>query len=894
MLYSNDEPLANVDILQSECPRLIEELDVQSVLPPLVPFLSVDEQDQIEVARSKGAKTSALIDCLSRRTLCKSYKAFNAFITTLGGTQPELFTLLVGRSPTPNEADFCVENVSKHLRDNVIKKGHSTDSPLDEQIDLDSQHVQLQIIRSEPDKVDFARTDVEVLYLSDHDKQLPHEYQREFSDVERRGGSIPACDILSAGGNHAKSVLLSGRAGVGKTTTLQWLARQWALNNWATGFTVLFLVQLRMILNTDTSLTAIELLTLYGLFQVTAEGGQKVLCSWLKKAAERTIILLDGVDEILGFAQKLASTPKITDLNQKAQPIDICINILRGDLLPGCTVICTSRPFSGLSRLSTNSVLEIIGLSRRQVREYVESRHPTKANEIISVLDRNPILMSVCGITFYCMAVSSLLCEGVDVLDEDVQTYTRLTAFIMIQYMSRTLLDWPFVIQVRPYFSKLAHLAHIGIFQSKEYQGLSKLVFNEYDLSEVELTPLDLESIKKGGILHIKEMKTGKRMSIIAEFLHLSIQEMLAVAHLLLNPLPSKESVMELFSGGQFNMALMYLFGFHDTKSDWIKDICRAVRPSWLKPNSDVKLLTFSVLEELQNEPKGNPNTALKICQLVYESQEEDMAKSVLEYVVPDGILRIQQTTMTAIDIMAVAFVCKYSKCLENITLTNVNGDCAFLKIMSHSLIKLHSNTLRLLDLSRNNICDCGAKALAEVLKTHETLEKIFLTCNNIGDLGAKVIGMALEVNSTLTHLVMRGNDISDDGAKALGEALKHNRGLQMLDLHGNQIGDDGAEYLAAGLQCNTTLMTLNISFNAVQVPGAIGFSNLIHHSTSLQYLNLAGNNIFDEGARALAKMLLINDSMCAINVCHCKIGGAGRKALLKVQEMRPGLIILI
>ena len=342
-------------------------------------------------------------------------------------------TELVDSCPTNIEADFDIKGLTNKLKEVIEKsKEHSTESPLGNQIDLVTQHVQLQIIETKAEGRDFARTDTE-------DVHLPDEYQHQRTEVRDTGKIIPLLKVLEAGKVEAKRVLMTGRAGVGKNTSLQWLSRRWALNEWATEFTMLFLLQLPMLSNTDTHMTVVELLLMYGLFQLTTESSQKVLGAWLKNARSRIIVLIDEVHEISGFSDRFKNSEKITDLNQRAHPIDLCINILRGDLLPGCTLICTSRPFTGLSVLSTDTVLEVIGLTRKQVERYVGKRYNRKNKKIMSVLNKNPILMSVCRFPFYCVTVSTLLGEGVKVLDKDVQTYTRLTAYILVQYMSRKL-----------------------------------------------------------------------------------------------------------------------------------------------------------------------------------------------------------------------------------------------------------------------------------------------------------------------------------------------------------------------------------------------------------------------------------------------------------------------
>ena len=888
--FGYSEPLVSADILRKKCVRLVRDVNVDSVLPVLVPFLLYTEIDAIKAQTNRSGKTRVLIDCLYRRTGAKSYEAFNAFMKILGGTQPELFTELVGRCPTQSETDFCVEGLSNKLKQVIQATGHSTDSPLDEQIDLDKEHISLQITKIQDDAARFQRTDTEGLYCPSYNESLPHEYQSHICEAEKSGENISAEEILDAGGQLSKSVIFSGRAGVGKSTTLQWLARQWALSEWATGFRILFLIQLRMLTCIDGSMTALDLLTLYGLFRLTTKSTQDVLHSWMNNAKARVLIFIDGLDEILGFSNKFRCAPKITDLYQRAHPIDLCINILRGDLLQGCTVVCTSRPFAGLTCLNTYTSLEIIGLNQNQVKRFVEVKHPQKAREVMSVLHRNPILMSVCGITFYCMAVSTLLSEGVEMLDEYFQTYTRLTAFILVQYVSRRLCNYPFVLEVNSYFHKLALLAYKGVFLSCD-NGITRISFNEYDLANAQLSPIELDLIRKTGMLQIKDFNTGQRKSISAEFIHLTMQEMLAVAYFLSRPLASKEILKTVFSGGQFNMALLYLFGLqYDKKSIWIKDVCNAVNSAGTCSENDLNSNISELLKELCTTSGWNSASKLRVCQLVHESHVDGQAKAVVDYVVPGGVLEIHDTPMTAIDMLAIAFVCRYSSRLTQIILQKVNADHMSINIMSTSLIKPHVVSLQSLNVSNNNISAEGmetmvkalqhsqhlitlnvsynaigagcAKAMADALRYISSLQNLYVSHNHIGDDGASALAGCLYTNEKLTTLKLQSNDIGPHGSTALAKALNLNTCLQELDLSENHIRDEGAEALAAALHMNKNLKRLRLQSNDIGPNGATALAEALYTNTCLQKLDVLHNDFGDRESRALALHLWVSDNI--------------------------------
>jgi Ran GTPase-activating protein (RanGAP) involved in mRNA processing and transport len=77
---------------------------------------------------------------------------------------------------------------------------------------------------------------------------------------------------------------------------------------------------------------------------------------------------------------------------------------------------------------------------------------------------------------------------------------------------------------------------------------------------------------------------------------------------------------------------------------------------------------------------------------------------------------------------------------------------------------------LTLLALADNQIRDEGAKALAEALKTNETVTHMDL------------FGVIANDCVWLTLLALADNQIRDEGAKALAEALKTNKSVTSID----------------------------------------------------------------------------------------------------------------
>eukprot|EP00811_Abedinium_folium_P011477 NODE_20627_length_789_cov_6.936556.p2 GENE.NODE_20627_length_789_cov_6.936556~~NODE_20627_length_789_cov_6.936556.p2 ORF type:complete len:138 (-),score=24.77 NODE_20627_length_789_cov_6.936556:13-426(-) len=83
------------------------------------------------------------------------------------------------------------------------------------------------------------------------------------------------------------------------------------------------------------------------------------------------------------------------------------------------------------------------------------------------------------------------------------------------------------------------------------------------------------------------------------------------------------------------------------------------------------------------------------------------------------------------------------------------------------------------------------------MLDHNRTLTSLFLSRNEIGDAGAQALAKALRSNNHLEYLSLSGNEIGDAGAQALAAMLHQNRTLKDLCLYSNEIGDAGTQALS-------------------------------------------------------------------------------------------------
>ncbi|EPQ27376.1 uncharacterized protein PFL1_04915 [Pseudozyma flocculosa PF-1] len=126
------------------------------------------------------------------------------------------------------------------------------------------------------------------------------------------------------------------------------------------------------------------------------------------------------------------------------------------------------------------------------------------------------------------------------------------------------------------------------------------------------------------------------------------------------------------------------------------------------------------------------------------------------------------------------------------------------------------NRTLRVLNLSDNQIEMPGLVAIAEALKYNSTLETLDMShnpCSGPGLEGLTTLRTAFTLNSNLKRLFLNGTDLSSEGAIALAEFLPEAKSLIHLDLAENfDIDIAGVMALAVSVRMNKSLRCLDLN----------------------------------------------------------------------------------
>ena len=182
---------------------------------------------------------------------------------------------------------------------------------------------------------------------------------------------------------HAMKVLIDGAPGVGKTTLTWKVSQDWAKGELFKDCKMVIRVSLRDLPEDPTSI--------WQLFPVigSVELRQSVEQRLLDTNGKDTVFILDGWDEL--------------SLNQRKRG-SLLYQIVRGDILPQCTVIITSRPYTSRWLQFPSMVprhIELFGFTQEQIQQCIRSEFkssPASAEQLIQLLEVRTEIFKMCYI----------------------------------------------------------------------------------------------------------------------------------------------------------------------------------------------------------------------------------------------------------------------------------------------------------------------------------------------------------------------------------------------------------------------------------------------------------------------------------------------------------------
>ena len=437
-------------------------------------------------------------------------------------------------------------------------------------------------------------------------------------EVVRQRGPIELQDIFKKLESQMK-VLLEGAPGCGKSTLSFHVCHQWADGKLFQEYKLVVLIRLRDSIAQDA--TSIDTLLQDAVGDVAEE---------IKASKGKDILLvLDGWDELA-----------------KVKPgHTVILDLIKSKTLSQSSIIITSRPTSSANLHKYVSLrAEILGFSKSELRSYFEfclEDEPIgkDVGDLLKRIENNPIIEGICYLPLNAsILVHLFICGRGELPNTQYGIFSDLICNCIYRYLKKSGVDAAEIDSldelpqsIDSQFQELCELAYDGVMNDEVIFHLkSKPGFVTLDLLQ------KVESFgRRGG------------MSYSFNFLHLSIQELLAAYHIAtkLTDDDQAEKFKEMYNNPRFSAVFQFYAAITKLKTPEIKDVivqvakgCAVDDPS----DEDIALL-------------------LSLLHCLYEAQDSSLCKLVADQL--KSKLKLGDTTLSLAECFSLQYFLKH---LEN------------------------------------------------------------------------------------------------------------------------------------------------------------------------------------------------------------------------------------
>ncbi|XP_028400999.1 NACHT, LRR and PYD domains-containing protein 3-like [Dendronephthya gigantea] len=744
-----------------------------------------------------------------------------------------------------------------------------------------------------------------------HTERAPHRFSKEMSrhEIYDVYTKIPEKSIhlkqikdlfyanKDTNYNVPSTILVIGRPGIGKTVLTRKIMYDWAKehNDEIYHNKVPFYFKFR-----EFNFNEMQDITIKKFLQFGTELSEDEFESIFEEIwrnPQNAIFIFDGLDESgvsLGenYQRVLAQSKKYSnnDVSCQMSAMSFFLKILSGDMLPGATVLVTSRPTVNdvLCKMKFDRTVEIIGFTSDKIEQYVKqfcANHKRCDLEatILSHIKSSSELMNLCYIPVNCFIVCVCLFECLIDSEGDIgalpTTLTELYESALVYFNT--------------YLDRNENKEEVlNKFQELAFNGMNNnvLIFSG---------KLVNEEMKQSGLLNSLP-KPSFQIQIQVCFIHLTIQEFLAAKYIVETKTPEqvKEFISSHIKHDRWHLVLQFLAGLlrEKMKTSPKYRSCVLMFKKYLSINEINyywihldQILVMKCLRETKNE-----NIA-----------EEIVANSILKDATGISCSLSVEQLLSPSDAAAVVFLCKHMKDLNTLRVLGLSSSDCLLELVK----LLQGRCMKSLYIVRCHLSDLCLERLGALLKSecqvnHECSK---LTELNLGNNNITAAGMAHvldnQVYNQLTDLDLSYNPIRDEGVRILSIAMQERQlkldtlfliscaltsesmpwlvkflgnehcRLRSLTLGRNAIRDEGFRDLCSVLgkeTCNLTYLSVRECSLTEKCMSTL-CDALDEEHCGLRYLNLADNAIGDEGLRTLCSVLGKETcNLAALNLSGC------------------------
>ncbi|XP_072891758.1 NACHT, LRR and PYD domains-containing protein 3-like [Hemitrygon akajei] len=468
-----------------------------------------------------------------------------------------------------------------------------------------------------------------------------------------------------------------------------------------------------------------------------------------------------------------------TDPEFKCKVSDIVYSLIQHKLLPGCSVLVTTRPTALhlLEKAEISVRAEILGFSGEERKEYF-NRHfedQTVAAAVFKYVKENEILYTMSYNPSYCWILALALGPFFTQRVRDPQLVPKTITQLYSYYIYNILKNHGREIErPRDVLLRVGQMAFRGVFEKK-------IVFTDGDLINYNLQPSQFLS---GFLMELLERENSAQ-SVVYTFPHLTIQEFVAAVAQFLNPHPGDllKFLTEAHNttDGRFEIFLRFVAGLSSPMT--ARGLEEFLGP--LPHETTCRVIDW-VKEEVKRQigntgSEAGKRSLLNTLYYLFESQNRGLAQAALGSV---ETLSFSEMTLTPIDCAVLSHVIGLCDTIKHLNLTGCNIQCEGIQRLGPGLHKCQD-----LGLGGNQLGDSGVKLVSAALRNPEC--KIQKT-----DSGAEDLASALSTNPSLSELHLESKTLTDRSVPALRRLILTLPSLEQIELCGNWFSWTGKKEL--------------------------------------------------------------------------------------------------
>ena len=647
--------------------------------------------------------------------------------------------------------------------------------------------------------------------VSRHPKLESHQQLREALQTSKVTKNISDILVSFEQSDNPQIVLIEGAPGIGKSMLMKHIAYNWAEGEVLVKFQLVLLIYLR-----DPGVhkisSVIELLHSFCKCNVDATSFAPCNKTLFQNNGKSIVFLLDGYDE----------------LPMELRENSLIASIINRQVLPECGLVVSSRPHASLCLHNKASLrVDILGFTEIEREHFIAQslkKQPQKVSQLMSYLQHNTTISSLCFTPFNMTVLLFLYKQGVPLPSNSTELYKLFICATICRYLTQ--------------FGNTNPITDINNLPEpcgKIIVQLSKLSLQALNNNQLIFTTEEIKTfcphlenvpgaLNGFGLLQVVEHHNVFSTARTFNFIHFSIQEYLA-AYCIAYLLPSHQE--------RFMIEQYFWNNFYYNMFNIYVTLTKGQSPSF-------KLFLCSGSNESLIDDKylSSELKSLQLYQCFHEVGDTDMCQTIEQKFLTKEIF-FWNTTLSPNDLQNVITMLTGSsiKCWREVDL----GGCY---VQDYGMQLLHRGlrntgvTIEQLWLSYNNLSLVSDSSLCEIICTCKVKSLAIEKNKTVGETEQFITTVLSHPSSRVEVLYMTGNKYSSNRwAVQLFTLLVDNKSLRVLNLAKTNIADDVCNVIIRALQVNNTLTDLIMWYNPITAEVSQLIVDAIKDNNALQLL---------------------------------------------------------